>query len=65
MEFIPLWEIDNHEEGIKEGIKKGIKKGIAEGKKETAQRMLNDDFPIENIAKYTGLSENEIKALMH
>jgi hypothetical protein len=26
---------------------------------------LEDDFAIESIAKYTGLTEEEIKALMH
>jgi flagellar biosynthesis/type III secretory pathway protein FliH len=65
MEYIPIWERDSHEEGMEKGIKKGKREGIKEGKIETAKRMLNDDFPIKNIAKYTGLSEKEIKALMH
>ncbi len=52
-------------EGIKEGRTEGIKEGIKEGKLETARRMLHDDFPIESIIKYTGLTEKEIKALMN
>jgi predicted transposase/invertase (TIGR01784 family) len=57
MEFIPLWERDSHEEGIKKGEKLRAK--------ETAKKMLSDDFPVESITKYTGLSQKEIKALMH
>lgn len=48
-----------------EGRQEGIKEGITEEKLETAKRMLNDDFPIESIIKYTGLTEKEIKALMN
>jgi predicted transposase/invertase (TIGR01784 family) len=50
--------------GVKEGEKKGVKKGVKKEKLETAKRMLNDGLPIESIAKYTGLTEKEIKALM-
>jgi predicted transposase/invertase (TIGR01784 family) len=56
-------------EGIKEGILEGIKEGRSEGRKEekleTARRMLHDNFPIEGIIKYTGLTEREIRALMN
>ena len=52
-------------EGIKEGRTEGITEGIKEGKLETARRMLHDDFPIDSIIKYTGLTEKEIKALMN
>jgi predicted transposase/invertase (TIGR01784 family) len=48
------------EEGRKEGEKRGEKKA----KLETAKRMLNDGLPIESIVKYTGLTEDEVKALM-
>jgi len=69
MEFVPLWEIDSHEEGIKIGEKRGLKKGRVEGKvegkMETARRMLNDNLPVETIAKYTGLSLKEVETLMH
>jgi len=47
----------------------GRKIGIDEGKKEAsikiARELLNDGFSLENIKKYTGLTEKEIKALMH
>lgn len=43
----------------------GKEKWIKEGKRETAKRMLNDDFSIESIVKYTGLTEKEVKALMN
>jgi predicted transposase/invertase (TIGR01784 family) len=48
-----------------EGKHEGIKEGIKEEKLETARRMLHDDFPIESIIKYTGLTEKEIKALLN
>ena len=54
--------------GMKEGMKKGVKKGMKEGMKEglkegnlaTAKKMKEDGLPIEDIIKYTGLSEQEI-----
>ena len=52
------------DEGKKIGYEKGEKKGEKKAKFETAKRMLNDRLPIESIAKYTGLTEKEIKALM-
>jgi len=61
MEFVPLWERDIHKEGKKEGRKEGRK----DERIETAKRMLNDNLPVEIIAKYTGLSQEEIKTLMH
>jgi len=32
---------------------------------ETARRMLHDNVSIENVIKYTGLTEKEVKALMN
>jgi predicted transposase/invertase (TIGR01784 family) len=46
-------------------IEQGIEKGLKQKAKETARQMLNDDFPIDSIVKYTGLSEKEIKELMN
>ena len=55
------------EEGMKEGIKEGLKEGLKEGMKkkqiETAIEMKNDGMPSSTIAKYTGLSINEIEEL--
>ena len=53
------------EKGEQKGEKKGEKKGIKKEKLETARRMINDDFPIESIIKYTELTEEEIKRLMN
>lgn len=39
--------------------------GKIEGKKETAKQMLLDNFSVEQVIKYTGLSEKEVRALMH
>jgi len=38
--------------------------GKIEEKKETAKQMLLDNLPIEQVMKYTGLTEKEVKALM-
>lgn len=61
------WFIRGQKEGIQKGIEKGEAKGkaIGEHKKavEMAQQMLIDRFPINQIAKYTGLSVEDIKAL--
>ena len=48
-----------------EGIKEGIKEGEKKEKLETARRMLMDNFSLEQVIKYTGLTEKEIKALMN
>ena len=59
--------IDGKDEGIKEGIAKGIEQGIEQGKNEEklsfARMMKSDGQPIATIAKYTGLSADEIAAL--
>ena len=50
-----------------EGIIKGKAEGKAEGRMEngieSARRMLEDHLPIETIAKYSGLSIEQIRAL--
>ena len=57
------------EEGIRQGLKEGMKEGIEEGEKkeklETAKRMLNGGVTVEDIVKFTGLSEKEIRALIN
>jgi predicted transposase/invertase (TIGR01784 family) len=57
MPYLPTWERTAKKEGKKEGKKEQALK--------TAKKMLEDDFSIENIMKYTGLSQKEIKALMN
>jgi len=49
--------------GRAEGIAKGIAKGRAEEKLEIGRNMKKDGIDSKNIAKYTGLSPNEIERL--
>jgi len=41
------------------------KEGEKKEKYDTARRMLMDDFSLEKVMKYTGLTEKEIKSLMN
>jgi hypothetical protein len=50
-------------EGIAKGKAEGIAEGIAEGNAETARRMLLDGFRVEDVAKYTMLSPENIISL--
>jgi len=58
---------EGREKGREEGLKQGIEQGIEQGEKkarfDTAWQMLHDQFPLEIIVKYTGLTEEEIKAM--
>ena len=60
------WD-EGRKEGIKEGRKEGIKEGRKEGKdeanRENASRMKADGMPAELIAKYTGLTVEDINSL--
>ena len=47
-----------------EGIEEGIKAGIKAGKLEVARSMLLEGFSVEKINIFTGLSVEEIKAVM-
>ena len=53
--------------GMKEGMKEGMEKGIEKGKQEQtiifAMNLKADGFPYETIAKYTGLSVDQIEML--
>ena len=51
------------EEGRKEGRKEGIEEGEKRKSMEMALRMRDDGMPLEVIAKYTGLSVEEIQNL--
>ena len=65
----------HHKEGMKEGLEKGLKKGIeigreagmAEGREATIRAMVvemeKEGLPIEQIARITNLSIEEVKAL--
>ena len=49
--------------GMQQGIEKGIEQGELKGKRETARNMLRESMEPELIAKFTGLSIEEILAL--
>ncbi len=75
MEYVPIWERDwerkverGERRGIKLGKERGIKlgedTGITKEKLRTAGVMYDDGLSLETIAKYTGLSQKEIKNLI-
>ena len=49
--------------GISQGIQQGISQGSQQAKIETAKNLLTMSLSIENIAKATGLSIEDINAL--
>jgi len=51
------------EKGLVEGEKVGLEKGRLDAKIESARKMLIDGLPIDMVAKYSGLSIEEIKKL--
>jgi len=66
--LINLWDIANSNEaaekkGFEKGEKLGIEKGELQAKLALARSMKADNMPIETIAKYTGLSIDEINNL--
>ena len=48
-------------EGIAEGLAEGEAKGKIEAQREMTINLLKNNYPIEEIAKITSLSEEEIK----
>ena len=51
-------------EAKQQGIEQGVVQGVKQGLTETAKNMLKDNVPVEIISKYTGLSIEEINALL-
>ena len=47
----------------KQGLEQGIEQGKEQNAIETARRMLADKMPVETVAKYSGLSIEQVKAL--
>ena len=58
-----LHDRDNFRRGLKEGISQGISQGAEQAKIETAKNLFSMSLSIEQIAKATGLSVEEIQAL--
>ena len=52
-----------YEDGMEQGISQGIQQGSQQAKIETAKNLLSMALSIENIAKATGLSVEEIKSI--
>ena len=52
-----------HEAGFAEGMEKGIEKGIEKERINNARSMLADGVPVEQVAKWTGLTADVIKRL--
>ena len=51
------------EEGMEKGMEKGREEGREEGRVEAAKNMLADEISIDLVAKYTGLSIEQVKEL--
>ena len=51
------------EDGMEAGRKAGMEAGMEAGKKTIAKNLLADGFPVDQVAKWTGLSESEIAEL--
>ena len=51
--------VANYQDGYLDGMEKGETKHAIE----TAQRMRKDKVPVETIIKYTGLTEEQVRAL--
>lgn len=65
------WEYEMRQKAIRDqrhmlasGRREGEKIGELQGKLEMAREMLKDNMPIEKVAKYAGLSVEEIQKLM-
>ena len=55
----------NLSQGIKEaGIAEGMEKGIAEGMEKVIKNMHNNGFTLEQIEVATGMTTEEIKAVI-
>lgn len=52
------------EKGLEEGMEKGMEKGLKEHSIQVARLMLAHSKPMEEIILFSGLTEEEIKALM-
>ena len=53
----------NYERDMITGLAKGESKGRTEAASAIAVRMLSDGMPLETVAKYSGLSEEEVRKL--
>ena len=53
----------NERGAIRHGYKQGVAQGIEDTRRDNAKRMKSDNMPTELIAKYTGLTVEEVNSL--
>ena len=53
------------EQGIKQGIKQGVEQGIEQGKIDTALRMLQKGYTVNDVCDITGLERNVVSGLLN
>ena len=54
---------EGKEEGRQEGLVESLERGEHNAKIATARNMIEDGLPVEVVAKYTGLTIDEVKLL--
>ncbi len=52
-----------YEKGVREGVRKGIRKGARDAYVKTAEKMLADGLDYKTVAKYSGLTLEEVEEL--
>ena len=53
------------EQGIKQGVEQGIEQGIEQGKIDTALRMLQKGYTVNDVCDITGLERNVVSGLLN
>ena len=54
---------EGHAKGLAEGLAEGRAEGFNEANRENARRMMADGMTVEQVAKYTNLTIEEIESL--
>ena len=58
------WDYDNSIDFAEQkGLARGREEGMKQGALEVARRMLEDKMPLDQIVKFTGLTEEQVRAL--
>ena len=63
--YVSLAEREGIKKGKLEGKREGKREGKLEGKLEAAKNFLAMGLPVDKVAKGTGLSEEEVRALLN
>ena len=61
--ILPAVIMDALDEGEARGLERGLAEGARQTRLETAKNLLQFGLSIENIAKATGLTQEEVEAL--